>query len=78
MYSCWLSVLTEGIGPSHKASKFKVGDRVRITKYKNTFSKGYTKNCSKVLFVIHSLLKSNPWKIKDLNTEKIRRSFNEK
>ena len=27
-----------------KASKFKVGDRVKITKYNNTFSKGYIKN----------------------------------
>ena len=70
--------MTEGIGSSHKASKFKVDDRAMVTKYKNTFSKSYTKNCSKVLFVIDSLLKSNPWKIKDLNPEKIRRSFNEK
>ena len=27
-----------------KAPKFKVVARVRITKYKNTFSKGYTEN----------------------------------
>ena len=25
-------------------SKFKVGDRVKISKYKNTFAKGYTQN----------------------------------
>ena len=31
---------------SHKSHKFKVGGRVRITKYKNIFSKGYTKNWS--------------------------------
>ena len=33
--------LTEEIEFSHKAPKFKVGDRVRITTYKNIFSKGY-------------------------------------
>ena len=27
--------------------KFKINDRVRITKYKNTFSKGYTENWSR-------------------------------
>ena len=35
------------IETNHKAPKFKVGDRVRITKYKNIFSKGYTENWSK-------------------------------
>ena len=30
-----------------KASKFKVNDRERITKYKNIFSKGYTENWSR-------------------------------
>ena len=34
------SALNEDIESSHKAPKFKVGDRVRITKYKNNFSKG--------------------------------------
>ena len=31
-------VLTKEISSSQKAPKFKVGDRVRITKYKNVFS----------------------------------------
>ena len=35
------SVLTEEIKSSHKAPKFNIGDKVRITKYKNIFSKGY-------------------------------------
>ena len=38
------SVLTENVESSHKPPKVKVGDRVRITKHKNNFSKGYTKN----------------------------------
>ena len=33
--------LTKEIETSPKSLKFKVGDRVKITKYKNVFSKGY-------------------------------------
>ena len=52
---------------------FKMNDRVKITKYKNIFSKGYTENWSREIFVIESVLKTNPWiyKIKDLKLEKI-------
>ena len=35
-----------------KDPKFKVADHVRITKYKNIFSKGYTPRWSEGLFVI--------------------------
>ena len=35
-----------------KDSKFKVGDHVRISKYKNIFAKGYTPNWSEEIFVI--------------------------
>ena len=54
-----------------KTPKFKVSDRVRITKYKNIFSKGYITNQSKEIFVIVSVLKNNPriYKIKYLNEE---------
>ena len=38
------SNLIEKMWSIHKAPKFKVSDRVRIAKYKNIFSKGYTKN----------------------------------
>ena len=37
------SASTEDIESSHKASKFRVGNRVRISKYQNIFSKVYTK-----------------------------------
>ena len=36
--------LTQETSSSHKAPKFKFGDRGTITKYKNIFSKSYTKN----------------------------------
>ena len=47
--------MTERIETNHKAPKFKVNDRVRITKYKNSFSKGYTENWSREIFVIDSV-----------------------
>ena len=37
--------------------KFKVNDRVRVTKYMNIFSKGYTENWSTETFIIDSVLK---------------------
>ena len=57
-----------------------MNDRDRITKYKNNFSKGYTENWSREIFIIDSVLKTNPWtyKLKDLNVEKIIGSFYEK
>ena len=35
-----------------KDPKFKVGDHVRISKYKNVFAKGYTSNWFEEVFVI--------------------------
>ena len=72
--------MTENIESNPKTSKFKVDDRVRVTKYKNTFSKGYTENWSSEIFIINSALKTNPctYKIKDLNGERIIGSFCEK
>ena len=51
-----------------------------MTKYKNTFNKGYTENWSREIFIINSVLKTNPctYKIKDLDGEKKIGSFYEK
>ena len=38
-----------------------MNDRVRITKNKNTFSKGYTENLSREIFIISPILKTTPW-----------------
>ena len=38
-----------------KDLKFKVGDHVRISKYKIIFAKGYTHNWSEVVFVISKI-----------------------
>ena len=76
------SASTENIETNPKSPKSKVNDRVRSTKYKNIFSKGYTENWSREIFIIDSVLKTNPYpltyKIKDLNGEKIIISFYEK
>ena len=46
---------------NNKDPKFKVGDRVRISKYKNIFAKGYTPNCSEKIFVIKKVKNTVPW-----------------
>ena len=38
-----------------KYPKFKIGDHVRILKYKNIFSKGYTPNWIEEIFVIKKI-----------------------
>ena len=55
---------TEKIETNSKAPKFKVNDKVRITKYRNVFSKDYAKNWSREIFVIDSVLKTNLWTYK--------------
>ena len=72
--------MTEKIETNPRALNFKVNNRVRNTKYENIFSKGYIKNWSRQIFIIDSVLKTNPWiyKIKDLNREKIIGSFYKK
>ena len=60
--------------------KFKVGDHVRISKYKNTFAKGYPPNWSEEIFVIKKIKNIVPWTyvINDLNGEEITGTFYEK
>ena len=51
--------------------KFKVGDHVRTSKYKNLFAKGYTPNWSGEVLVIKEIKNTVPWTyvINDLNDE---------
>ena len=39
----------------------KVGDHVRISKYKNIFAKGYIPNWSEDIFVIKKVQNTVPW-----------------
>ena len=63
-----------------KDPKFKVGDHVRISKYKNIFAKGYTPNWSEEVFDISKIKNRVPWTyvINDLNGEEIIGPFYEK
>ena len=47
--------------PNQKDFKFKVGDHVRISKYKNVFAKGYTPNWSEKVFVINKSKNTVSW-----------------
>ena len=56
---------------NEKRSRFKVGDRVRISKFKNIFAKGYTPNWSREIFIVNKINDTVPYtyNIKDLNDE---------
>ena len=63
-----------------KNPKFKVGDHVRISKYKNIFAKRYAPNWSEEIFVVSRIKNTVPWTyvINDLNDGRITGSFYEK
>ena len=69
--------MNEKIKTNLKDPKYKVNDIVRIIRYKNILSKSYTEIWSRDIFIVDSVLKTNPWtyKIKDLNGEKMLGSF---
>ena len=58
---------------NEKDSRFQVGDRVRISKFKNVFAKGYTPNWSREIFIVNKINDPVPYtyNIKDLNDEEI-------
>ena len=61
-------------------AKFKVGDKVRISKFKRKiFDKGFTPNWTEEIFVVDEILNTNPltYKLVDLLGEKITGSFYE-
>ena len=64
---------------NYKDPKFKVGDYVRISKYRNIFAKGYMPNWSEEVFVVDKIKNTVPWTylINDLNSEEITGNENE-
>ena len=64
---------------NYKDHKFKVGDYVRISKYKNIFAKEYMPNWSEEVFVIDRIKNTVPWTyvINDLKGEEITGTFYE-
>ena len=63
-----------------KDPKLKVGDHIRISKYKNIFAKGYNPNWSEEVFVVGKIKNTVLWTyvINDLNGEPIAGGFYEK
>ena len=60
-----------------KSARYNVGDRVRISKFKNIFPKGYTPNWSREIFIVNKINDTAPYtyNLKDLNDEEIIGSF---
>ena len=60
-----------------ESSKFKIGDNVRISKYKNIFVKSYVSNCSEEVFLIKKFKNTAPWRyvINDLKGEELVGTF---
>ena len=65
---------------NEKVGRFKVGDRVRISKFKNIFAKGYTPNWSSEIFIVDKINDKVPYtyNLKDLIDEEIIGSFYDK
>lgn len=65
--------------PPKKKPKFKVGDPVRISKFKHVFEKGYTPNWTTEIFFVEKIEKTVPvtYKIKDGSGQQIEGGFYE-
>ena len=65
---------------NEKDSRFKVADRVRISKFKNIFAKGYAPNWSSEIFIVDKINDTVPYtyNLKDLNDEEIIGRFYDK
>ena len=63
-----------------KSARYNVNDRVRISKFKNIFAKGYTPNWSREIFIINKINDTvlYTYNLKDLNGEEILGSFYDK
>ena len=63
-----------------KNSRFKVGHKARISKFKNIFAKGYAPNWSSEILIADKVNDTVPYtyNLKDLNDEEIIGSFYDK
>ena len=75
----WRNLYPEHLEVYDMKPKFSVGDKVRISKKKKTFEKGYTTRWTEEIFTIVEVKRSRPptYKIADLNGEEIKGSFYE-
>ncbi|XP_033122108.1 uncharacterized protein LOC117121113, partial [Anneissia japonica] len=65
--------------PAKPEFKFELGDKVRISKNKLTFEKGYIPNWTEEIFIVHKRRKTPlpTYKLRDWNDEEIQGSFYE-
>ena len=63
--------------PPRRKKKFKVGQPVRISKFKHIFEKGYTPNWTTEVFIVDEVKKTRPttYMLRDLEGEVIRGGF---
>ena len=75
----WRNLYPDRLKPVKVTPKFSVGDKVRISKKKKTFEKGYTTRWAEEIFTIVKVKRTSPvtYKIADLNGEEIKGSFYE-
>ena len=75
----WRNLYPEHLEIRDINPKFSVGDKVRISKKKKTFEKGYTTRWTEEIFTIVELKRTQPptYKIADLNGEEIQGTFYE-
>ena len=75
----WRNLYPEHLEIRDIKPKFSIGDKVRISKKKKTFEKGYTTRWTEKIFTIAEVKRTSPvtYKITDLNGEEIKGSFYE-
>ena len=75
----WRNLYPNHLEISDIKPKFSVGDKVRISKKKKTFDKGYTTRWIEEIFTIVEVKRTSPvtYKIADLNGEEITGTFYE-
>ena len=75
----WKNLYPEHLEIHDIIPKFSVGDKVRISKKKKTFEKGYTTRWTEEIFTIVEVKRTSPvtYKIADLNGEEIQGTFYE-
>ena len=75
----WRNLYPDRYKINRQNPKFSVGDRVRITKKKKVFEKGYTTRWTEEIFIIKEIRETNPitYKLKDLQEEEIKGTFYE-
>ena len=73
----WRTYIDSSKEINEKNPKFKIGDTVRVSKYKIMFAKGYAPNWFQDVFVTKKVKNTVPWTyvINDLYGEEIAETF---